>query len=192
MLRINLLPVRQLKKRAKARKQISGMLFLFLLALGLIAAAGVWQTNNIKNLNKTIAELNKEKESYTPTLNKIAKLKKDKVEFERRSTIIDKLKTDSSLTVRVLDEVANRVDNQRMWLDSLHQQLSSLRLTGVALDNQTIAQFMDTLKESPFIQDVSLTNSSLKVVSGKNLKYFELNCDVAQPSAETEKSLTAN
>lgn len=168
------------------------MVFLLVLSLAFIAALGVWQAKNITDLKTEIADLNKEKESYTPTLAKIAKLKKDRQEFERRSQIIDKLKTDSSLTVRVLDEVANRVDNQRMWLDSLHQQQSSLRLSGVALDNQTIAQFMDALKESPFVQDVSLANSSLKVVSGKNLKYFELNCDIAQPAAQQEKSATAN
>ncbi len=192
MLKINLLPVRQLKKRAKAKKQIFGMLFLFLIVLGLIAAAGVWQMQNIKNLNQTVAELQKEKDSYTPTLNKIAKLKKDRQEFTRRSEIIDKLKTDSSLTVRLVDEVAARIDNQRMWLDSLHQQNASLRLSGVALDNRTIAQFMDELKASPFVTDVALASSSLKIVSGKNLKHFELNCNVAQPATDKQEDSAAN
>ncbi len=192
MLKINLLPVRQLKKRAKAKKQIFGMLFLFLIVLGLVAATGVWQMQNIKNLNKTIAALQKEKDSYTPTLNKIAKLKKDRQEFTRRSEIIDKLKTDSSLTVRLVDEVAARIDNQRMWLDSLHQQNASLRLSGVALDNRTIAQFMDELKASPFVTDVALASSSLKIVSGKNLKHFELNCNVAQPATEKQEDSAAN
>lgn len=187
MLKINLLPVRQLKKRAKAKKQIFGMLFLFFIVLGLVASAGVWQLQNIKQLNNTIASLKKEKESYTPTLNKIAKLKKDQQEFTRRSEIIDKLKSDSSLTVRIVDEVASRIDNQRMWLDSLHQQNASLRLSGVALDNRTIAQFMDHLKASPFITEVSLATSSLKIVSGKSLKHFELNCNVAQPTTNINK-----
>ena len=125
MLKINLLPVRQLKKRAKARK--------------------------------------------------------DTQELVRRTEIINKLKEDSSLTVRTLDEVANRIDNERMWLQSLQQQNSSLSLSGVALDNQTVAQFMDNLKESPFVQSVELADSSLKVVSGRNLKTFQLNSAVSQP-----------
>jgi len=85
MLKINLLPVRKLKKRAKAKKQLFGMLFLFLLALGIIAAAGFWQLQNIKNLNASIARLEKERDSYTPTLKKIAKINKDRKEFNRRS-----------------------------------------------------------------------------------------------------------
>jgi len=181
MLKINLLPVRQLKKRAKARNQLFGMVFLFVLVLAVLGVTGVLQAQKISNLQSDIKVLGKEKDSYTPTLKKIERLKKEREELVRKTEIIKKLKTDSSLTVRTLDEVATRIDNQRMWLISLQQQNSSLRLSGVALDNQTIAQFMDNLKESPFVQDVSLTNSSLKVVSGRNLKSFELSCVVAQP-----------
>jgi type IV pilus assembly protein PilN len=181
MLKINLLPVRQLKKRANAKKELLGMSLLFFLVLAVLGVTGVLQAQKISGLQADITALQKVKNSYNPTLKKIAKLKKDRQELIRKTEIIKKLKTDSSLTVRTLDEVANRIDNQRMWLSSLHQQTSSLRLSGVALDNQTIAQFMDHLKESPFVQDVTLASSSLKVVSGRNFKSFELNCAVAQP-----------
>ena len=181
MLKINLLPVRQLKKRAKAKKQLLGMFLLFLLVLALSVITGALQAQKISGLGSDIAALQNEKDSYTPTLQKIAKLKKDMEELARKTEIIKKLKMDSSLTVRALDEVALRIDNKRMWLDSLQQQDSSLRLSGVALDNETIAQFMDKMKESPFVKDVTLSGSSLKVVSGRNLKSFELNCIVAQP-----------
>lgn len=185
MLKINLLPIRQLKKRAKAKKQLFGMFLLFIMVLALLAVTGVLQAQKISGLQNDIAVLQKEKDSYKPTLAKIAKLKKDREELIRKTEIIKKLRTDSSLTVRTLDEVANRIDNQRMWLDSLNQQGTSLRLSGVALDNQTIAQFMDNLKASPIVQDVTLAGSSLKIVSGRNLKSFDLNCVVAQPTQAT-------
>ena len=184
MLKINLLPIRQLKKRAKAKKQFFGMLFLFFLTLALLAAVGLLQAKNISMFEEIIASLKKETDTYTPTLKKIAKLKKDRIELDRKTGIIKKLKSDSSLTVRVLDEVANRVDKNRIWLQSLSQQGHSLSLTGVALDNQTVAQFMDKLKASPFINDVTLTNSSLKVISGRNLKAFSLTCAVSQPASQ--------
>lgn len=181
MLKINLLPVRQLKKRAKARKQLFGMSGLFILVLAVLMIAGGLQAHKISSLQTDITALQHEKDSYTSTLNKIAKLKKDREELKRKTDIIKQLKSESSLTVRVLDEVANRIDNQRMWLDSLNQANSSLKLSGIALDNQTIAQFMDNLKDSPFVRDVTLTSSSLKVVSGRNLKSFDLNCVVGEP-----------
>ena len=182
MLRINLLPVRQLKKRAKAKRQIAGMLLLFLVVLALLAAGGWYQAQNIAELNNKVASLKKVKKSYSPKLKKIAKLKTDRQEFERKTAIIKKLKQDSSLTVRVLDEVARRIDKKRMWLVSLQQENSRLRLGGVALDNRTIAQFMDNLKASDFVSEVELTSSSLKIVSGKDLKSFALVCNVSFPS----------
>ncbi|BCL62286.1 fimbrial protein [Desulfomarina profundi] len=190
MLKINLLPIRQLQKRAKAKKQFFGMLFLFLLVLASLALVGYSQVQNIKTLTAKVNTLSAEKAKYTPILQKIAKLKKTREELERKTNVIKKLKSDSSLTVRVLDEVANSVDNSRLWLESLNQQNSSLNLKGVALDNQTIAQFMDSLKASPFVQGVSLTNSSLKTISGRNLKSFALNCTVAQPSKKDSEKET--
>ena len=190
MLKINLLPIRQLKKRAKAKRQLVGMLFLFLLTLALLAAVGVLQARNISMLENSIASLKKETDTYTPTLKKIAKLKKDRIELERKTAVINKLKFDSSLTVRVLDEVASRVDKNRIWLQSLNQQGGSLRLAGIALDNQTVAQFMDKLKASPYIKSVTLTNSSLKIISGRNLKAFSLNCAVARPISQKPEKTT--
>ena len=181
MLKINLLPVRQLKKRVQATQQLFGMVLLLLLVLAFLATIGIFQTQKINRLQADIAQLNKEKDSYAPTLKKIADLKKDREELTRKTDIINTLKTDSSLTVRVLDEVASKVDNQRMWLESLQQDRAALKLTGIALDDQTVAQFMDNLKESPFVQDVALSGSSQKSVSGRNLKSFELNCTVSQP-----------
>jgi len=157
------------------------MLVAFLITLAALALVGFLQAKNISMLQTSIANLKKETDTYTPTLNKRAKLKKEKIELDRKTGIINRLTSDSSLTVRVLDEVANRVDKNRIWLQSLNQQSGSLRLTGVSLDNQTVAQFMDSLKASPFVTNVTLTNSSLKVISGRNLKAFSLTCTVAQP-----------
>lgn len=191
MLKINLLPVRQLKRRAKAKKQITTIFLFFILLLAMLVAVGFIQAQKITKLQTEITDLTNEKNSYSKTLREIEQLKKDKLELERKTGIINKLKTDSSLTVRVVDEVANRIDNQRMWLTSLHQQASSLKLSGIALDNQTVAQFMDSLKASPFVNGVTLTNSSLKIISGRNLKSFDLTCSVAQPAPAEPKNSEA-
>ena len=53
----------------------------------------------------------------------------------------------------------------------------------MALDNKTIAEFMDSLKlDSEYINDVNLSNTSLKNVSGKGLKSFSISASVSSPS----------
>lgn len=181
MLRINLLPIRQLKKRAVAKNQIIIFCAVFVCFIVILCFVSIIQIHKIASIESSIAELNKEQKRLAPEIAANEKLKKDKEELEKKISIIRKLKEDSSLTVHILDEVANAVDNSRMWLTSLSQQGNVLALTGIALDNQTVADFMDKLKTSPFVQSVELSNSSLRKVSDRNLKEFSLTCAVSQP-----------
>jgi len=190
MLRINLLPIRQLKKRAKARNQIVSFATLVVFLLLILGAVAFLQITKISNIESQITQLKTEKRKYAPILKEMQRLEKAKKELENKISIIKKLKRDSSTTVHILDEVANTVDSKRMWLKSLKQQGTSLSLAGVALDNRTIAQFMDALKESPYISAVNLANASLTKVSGRNLKSFSLACTIVNPkkkSPETKK-----
>ena len=93
------------------------------------------------------------------------------------------------MTVHILHEVSSRVDSKRLWLKSLKQQGNSLSLTGVALDNKTVADFMDGLKESTYVNNVNLSNASLIKVSGRNLKSFSLACSVSSPKKETQETI---
>lgn len=184
MLRINLLPIRQLKKRAKAKSEIAGFCVIFLCLLAILGFLVIYQTNKISAINDSIASLNKEEKALAPKIAAVDKLKKDKIELKRKIAVIEHLKAESSITVHILDEVANVVDNDRMWLTALNQQGMSLSLTGVALDNQTIAQFMDRLKTSLYISAVNLSNASLQRISGKNLKQFTLHCSISLPKKQ--------
>ena len=181
MLKINLLPIRQLKKRAKARNQIAASIILFISVLVILALVGVLQAGRIATLNDDIAAKKQEKKSFDKVVKELAELEERRLDLNNKIAIINKLKSDSSLTVRVLDEVAAIIDNDRMWLTTLNQRGNSLTLSGFALDNQTIAQFMDELKTSPYITAVNLNNSSLKPYAGTDLKSFGLSCSVAIP-----------
>jgi len=182
MIRINLLPVRQLKKRAKARNQIVAVTIGFLFFLAALGGFTYLQMMKVSTLKTSIADTNREIEKFKPILAQIKEIEATQKELERKSAVIDKLKSDSSLTVRVLDEVANIIDNERMWLLDLNQQGGSLSLNGVALDNQTVAEFMDDLKLSPYVSNVELTDSSLRKIAGRDLKSFSLSCSVSQPA----------
>lgn len=188
MLRINLLPIRQLKKRAKAKNEIFGFSFIFVCLLVVLGLVFFFQMGRIGSINAAIASLHQEQQKLAPEIAAVNKLKKDKEELERKISVINHLRAESSITVHILNDVANRVDNSRMWLTSLNQQGSALNLTGVALDNQTIATFMDMLKTSPYINEVNLANASLKRVSGRDLKEFSLTCQISLPKTQKTKA----
>ena len=187
MLQINFLPVRQLKKREKAKGQLAVFSLLFVLVVALCALAWLIQSHDMDSAREENARLTNEKQSLKPTLAAIDKLNNDKEELERKTKVIEQLKKGSSLTVRIMDEVASRVDNNRLGLDSMAQSGGNIELKGVALDNESIAQFLDSLKTSSFIQDVSLVESSRKLFAGRDLKSFTISCKVAPPGSEDVK-----
>ena len=152
-----------------------------LLALGFI---GFVQTGRIKNVQASIAELKREEQRLAPEIREVDRLEAQKKELQRKIDIIKQLRRESSLTVHVMDEVAKIIENDRMWLTSFSQQGGSLQLNGIALDNQTVAQFMEALKESKYIISVNLSSSTLNRVSNRAFKSFAISCSVGFPTEE--------
>jgi type IV pilus assembly protein PilN len=165
---------------------------LFSVFLTILGIVGIIQASKTSALQTETAQLKVKIKSYDKILTEIKKIEADKKEIENRISIIEKLKKDSSLTVHVLDDVASKLDNGRMWLTALDQQGSSLSLNGIALDNKTIAEFMNDLEASPVIREVNLSESSVKKVAGQDLKSFAIQCAVGDPTEQVEKNGKSN
>lgn len=189
MIRINLLPVREITRRIKAKKQISTFIAILVLVLCALGGYAFYQAGVIKERKSALADLNKRQQKYTKILREIKELEKQQKILETRISVIKKLKHSSSLTVHALDEIARITPAQRMWLTTFSQSGGSLTVAGMALDNRTIAKYMDDLKASEYINSVSLSSSALKGYAGRNLKAFSITCSIAVP-AEEEKPQT--
>lgn len=181
MIHINLLPVRQIKQRLRVRNEVAIFLAsLGLLAMVLLSVAGglILKVNALTGENK---ELTAKKASYQPILDEIEKLKKDKKEQETKLDVIKKLKTVSQITVRIVDELAKTFPANRLWLTSLRQSGTSMDLAGVALDNATIAQFMQSINGSSYFSSVALSQTQQITIAGAKLKSFTLQVGISPP-----------
>ncbi len=189
MLRINLLPIRQLQKRAAAVNRLVLSALAICGVILLLLVVSTIQSSIANNIRSDIRTLKNIKKKNAPILAEIKSLEKNKQELQRRISVIEKLKKSSSLTVRILDQVADRVDNERMWITSFQQRAGSLSLQGIALDNRSIADFMKALERSPYInsESVNLANSTLTRVANRSLKSFLLSCSVRLPQDEQPK-----
>ncbi len=181
MIRINLLPVRQIKQRIRLRNEVIAFCLALLLLLGALFLGTGALNQKITTLQQVVAQLNKKKNSYTPILNKIKKLERDKNALEAKIDVIKKLKKTSQITVRVLDELANITPGNRIWLKNMKQSGTQVNIDGVALDNRTIAQYMKSLKKSQFFSNAVLGSSSQITVANKKLKSFKLTLTTQVP-----------
>ena len=185
MVFINLLPVRDIKRRIRAKQQIITFIAGFCCLLVALGALGFLQWQKEKGLASELTRLKQQRQQYAARLAKIKKLEADKALLEKRIAVIHTLKSKSSLTVHLMDEVARLTPTKRMWLTSMEQSGGSLKISGMALDNQTLAAYMETLKKSPYIKAVNLTRSSLKKYAGRDLTSFGLTCSVGMPTSDT-------
>ncbi|MCI5123287.1 MAG: pilus assembly protein PilN [Candidatus Electrothrix sp. AR5] len=188
MIRINLLPVRQMKQKTQAIRQLAvGGAVLAVTLLVLLAGTG-FLFSEVSRLEKRIVKLTADKKKMQKTLDLIDKHAKAKKLVEQQIGIVQKLQKKSQLTVHILDEIAKATPHDRMWLTDLTQDTGRLKLTGMALDNRTIASYLDELKKSSYLGNVTLGSTSLSKYGGRNLKKFNLSCSVALPETDDEAS----
>ena len=189
MVYINLLPIKEIKQHAKAVQQLTLFAVCIIAVLAAIGTVAFYQASKASQLQQDIATLTLEKQSYQKVLDQIKKLEKDQKEIENRIAVIKRLKKTSALTVHVLDEVANLTPTRRIWIKSLSQAGTSLTLQAMALDNQTVASYMETLKASPYVGAVSLANASHSTYAGRDLKSFSLSIAINIPETEEPETV---
>ncbi len=188
MIQINLFPVRQIKQRLKAQSEVIGFVIAILVLLVLLGGVAITMSKTLSSVQDDIKKLEKTKADNQHIIAQIEKMKQAKASLETKLEVIKSLRQDSQVAVRVLDELARINPTDRLWLLSLSQQEASLRLSGVALDNATIAAYMNELKTSPFFASAELGKSSLQVIAGRKLKAFTLTLAITTPSAAPEET----
>jgi type IV pilus assembly protein PilN len=123
--------------------------------------------------------------------NKLGKLKEKtkKVEGleEKRRTLKEKLTTIATLKlkkhgpVHVLDDLNSAVP-ERVWITSVKEKSGgAIEVSGIALDNQTIAQFIKDLEKSDFFQKVEPIVTKQIVFEDVKLKEFTLAAETSTP-----------
>lgn len=184
MLRINLLPVKKIKQRAAAKQQLTVFGFVFAGLLAALILAALMLSGQVSGLNGDILRLEQKEKELAEVLKQIDELEKAKDQIKKQTAIVEELEKKSALTANVMNEVANITPNSQMWLTDFEQQAGMLKITGMALDNQTVAGYLETLEKSDYISNVTLTTSVMQAYAGRNLKKFTLSATVAMPGAE--------
>ncbi len=188
MIYINLLPVRQIKKKIQAQKRILAMFITLLCVLAVLGVVALFLGFQIDELNTTISQLQKERAKYQTTINQIEQLKKDQELLETKLNTISQLKKGSLLTVRVMDELARLIPSSRLWINSMSFGNNSLRISAIALDNATIADFMEIIVTSPFFVTAEISGTSSTAYQGRTLRSFSMTIGVVNADYQEEEA----
>ena len=190
MIRINLLPIGRRPVEEKIRKEVSVFFLLIFFSLAVMAYFHIGHTREIKRIQDEKSTLDREIQRYQDRQRKLNELKKKENIMLQKLKVIENLRKNRDLSVRILDELAVRIPSDKLWIKSLSQRGGLLTLSGVARGNETVAQFMEILAKSPYIDPngVVLRQSRQVAVEGYKLKAFNLECKIVVPDLEEEKA----
>ncbi|MBU0485722.1 MAG: PilN domain-containing protein [Proteobacteria bacterium] len=188
MIKINLLPVRQLRKKQQLRTELISFSLLMIAVIFIVGGTAIGISAKVSNLKKENTVLTAKKASYQPILNEIEQLKKDKLVQETKIDVIRQLRRGAQLPVKVLDEIAKITPSNRLWLKDLKQSKNILKISCIALDNATIAQYMEKITDSAFFASAELSQSAPIKIAGADLRAFSLDITI-NPDAGIPKAL---
>ncbi|MBW1840496.1 MAG: PilN domain-containing protein [Deltaproteobacteria bacterium] len=202
MIRINLLPFRATKKTENIKRQIT----IFMVILGVLIVGMAWYHMNLSGKIDTLTAKVEDVKFQVAKTEKIAKkvdkIKNDLDVLNQKIAVIKNLKLKRDESVRFLDTMTKVVIPKRMWLTSLQAIGQSVNIQGIALDNKTVADFMNQLEGASYIDadeaakkeietaaewekrlqasrwfsSVNLSNIKQIAIRNNNLKNFQIVC----------------
>jgi len=177
MTKINLLLARKEKKKMGVRKEI--IVFILSVVLLLVALALIhWRLEKEKgDTLAQIAQTKKEIAHYKSLTTEVMKAKEAQKTLQDKLNIINSLRKEKTTPARVLDEIS--IDKpEKIHLESLKKEGSRLGIEGIALDDETIANFMTNLRKSNLFKNVDLIVSEQIEQNKIKLKKFILSCEI--------------
>ena len=178
MIRINLLPFRAARKKENIRRQITIFFLSIVFAVLVMAYYAIDLNRELKGLKNKEQDLQAQLKTYEATIRKINELEKKIKEIKAKLAVIRELEKNKTGPVHLLDEIAMAVPKEKLWLTSLKETGGSLKLTGTAMDNETVALFMTNLEKSEYIGTVELQSARLRYLPAYKLRVsdFVLDC----------------
>ena len=193
MIRINLLPFRAARKKENIRRQVSIFLLSLAFALIILFYFNFSLNSKIGNLNTKIKDTKTELDKYAKINKEIDQIKKKLDNLKKKMAVMDTLEANRFAPIRLMDTMTEVVVPKRMWFTNLQSRGQKVSISGVALDNTTVADFMVRLENSGLFQDVDLkTLKRPKTTKGQasQFKTFSVIC-IKKPLVEPKKEKTS-
>jgi len=181
MIRINLLPHRELRRKARQQQfaVLAGItFFLGLLTVGMIHLMITGQIKHQESRNNymtnQIAILDKQ-------IDEIKKIRAQTQALLARKKVVETLQDNRSDVVHLLDQLA-RLLPDGIYLRSIKQTNQTINLTGYAQSNARVSTLMRKLESSPWLGLPSLIEIKATNVNNARLNAFSLNVTLIRSS----------
>ena len=175
MIRINLLPVRALRVKQRAQKQVGVYALAVVVVVVFMVLVYLSGNSALADLNKKIKTLETKESSLKKIRTEVTKLDEQKELLQEKLKIIADLERQRKGPVRVLDELSMVVPAEEAWLTRIRQTGNNLTLEGIALNNETVSKFMIDMEKSDLFSGVA-GRTRQQIINDRRLMYFSITC----------------
>lgn len=179
MIRINLLPHREEKRRAKQLQFIVlGVLSIMLGAIlvGLVHVAIGTQISYQERRNEYLKQ---ETAVLDRQIAEIKKLRQQTQSLLARKNVVENLQSTRSDVVHLLDQML-RILPEGVHLKTLNQAGQKISIVGYAQSNARVSTLMRAIEDSPWLNSPTLVEIHAANVSGSRLNEFSLNFNLTK------------
>lgn len=189
MIRVNLLPHRE-EKRKRRQQQFIGIL-VFSLLLGLVAAGAVWffldqqvqqQQANVAYMKGEIGKLDKQ-------IEEIRKIREETASLLAKKQVVEGLQSNRSEPVQLLDQLLRQLP-EGIYLKAIKQTGVKVNVIGYAQSNARVSTLMRNLGASPYLENPELVEIKAVLLDNnpnKRVNEFSMNIHVKRAKAEETK-----
>jgi type IV pilus assembly protein PilN len=174
MIRINLLPFRSTRKKENIRRQLSVCVLSLILTLVAIFGVNLLLGSQVDDLSRRITTTQAELEKYEKINKEIEEIKKKLDNLNKKMAVIRDLEANRYEPVRLMDTLSQVIIEKRMWYTALDMKSDLVNISGIAMDDKTVADFMLRLEGSGLFAAVNLKTLKQIEVQKTPLKSFEI------------------
>jgi type IV pilus assembly protein PilN len=174
MIKINLLPQQKRAKVTHAEKDIAVLILVLVVISASIFGVDFYFSSQISELQAAVESKTTIKKQLEEKAKNVNSILEDLEKLKSRVKIIKDVRLRQGLPVRYIDELIINIPENKMWVEGFTLNADGqITLSGVALDNQSFAQYVEKLRESKYIARVDTQRTSRKMIDGLGLISFQ-------------------
>ena len=187
MIRINLLPWRE--ARRKAQRQHLGVLgaMVAVLALLIVGAVHLTIAGYIANQTDRNEYLKRENTRLDKEIEEIKKLKTEILALLERKKIIESLQANRAQAVYLLQELVQQVPDG-VYLKAIKQTGLKVNLSGYSQSNARVSTLMRNFSGSPYLENPELVEIKAATLANKRVSEFNMNVSLKPLVTEQDAS----
>ncbi|MEW5848494.1 MAG: PilN domain-containing protein [Myxococcota bacterium] len=177
MIRINLLPVKQARKRETGLQQVILMGMTLALALFIMVGYNFKVDGDIDALQEEIQRQEAEVARLEKIIGEVNQYEAQKQKLLAQLKVIEELEKGKSGPVKVLDALATGIP-KRVWIESFQENGGVATIQGFGLEMADVSEFLKALEKSPHFTNVQLKYTENVPQKGLQTFRFQLTTNV--------------